>query len=210
MSNNKIFSFFNHIPKNKGMPIVNKMCYISLLIMLVPSIFISNEMILTNHLLVDFSNFYPISFSNIDNISNVALYKGLEYKAKLMFTFGFYLGLLLFIIVFWTVIKLYLYKFNIIKACSNIYIPVDIQNGLTIGRLINAIFFFSLLLLGLDYYYFGNIFEIDLETSKVYFFFQNEIGLYISSTLATSIFILFGSLIPRVLISLYLKLTKCR
>ena len=205
MPNNKIFSFLKFIPRNEGIPIVNKISLISMLIMLIPTIFISNEMILNNKFLVDFSNFYPIYFLNIENISNVALANGLNHKAKLMFTFSFYLGLILFVIVFWHVVKLYLCRFNIIKACYNINIPDDIQNGLTTGRLINTIFFSSLLLLGLDYYYLGNIFKIDLETSKVYLFFQNEIGLYLSSTLATSIFILFGSIIPRVLVSLYFK-----
>ena len=201
---NKIKEWFYPTKRlSASIHITSQLIYISIVIMLIPSVFISEEMINNNTNLLSFSNFYPEFFQGINNIAQVASSVNLENKARLLFVLSFYLGFICFIIAIFIVSRMYLCQYHILKNCSKVYISERVKSYGTNGSFYKVLGFGILLLVGYDMMYFSNIIVIDMNMRRVGMNYQSEIGLYFNSILAIGSAIFIAYVIPEFLAHIY-------
>lgn len=153
---------------------------LTVIFMVVPTFFITNESINKSEILMLFSNVFLDELKNIENIAIVASSNNLYWKAKFLITWNIFLAFILFIIMLYKYLKAYLYSLNLIKNCNSFYLIKGINKN-SIDRSIYMLFFsIFLIYIITEILYLGNFFVIE-SGYRYSLLFKNEITISLIS-----------------------------
>lgn len=170
-------------------------CYILTLVsLLIPAIFISNEEIKNSIILMHFANIFSSELINIENIALVSSSVDLYWKAKFILVWSIFTGFFIFIIMFYFYGKAYLCSLGYIKRCKKKYVINTIKNKGTDLGLYDFTILLIIVLLSIDFYYLGHFFTI--EDGHTYSkLFKSNLSIFMFASLISLFFSIYAYVI---------------